>query len=211
MATVLIVYASNLGNTRRMADAVAEGARSLEGTIVRLKTVEQTTADDVWACNGLVIGSPVRQGAADPRLRSFLERDCERLILTGRLATKVGAIFTVGGAPGRHGDGAEIAQLAMLRSLSSGGMMLLSGPCEWRDATARGPYWGPHARLRIASDGRETLQNGSVEAGHLHGFRVAQAARSFVQRPMPYRRPRSYWPRLADLIHGMREHLRTVR
>ena len=47
MTTVLILYASSLGNTKRMADAVAEGARSVEHTMVRLQTVDQTAIDDV--------------------------------------------------------------------------------------------------------------------------------------------------------------------
>ena len=212
MTTVLILYASSLGNTKRMADAVAEGARSVEHTMVRLQTVDQTAIDDVWACDALVLGSPVRQGAADARLRHFLENDCERLMLSGRLANKVGAVFAVGAHPhGRYGDGAEIAQLGMLRALAAGGMTIVSGPCEWRNATMRGPYWGPHACLRIGEDGREVLQDGSIEAGQLHGYRVAQVARSFKHQPIARPRRIVAWPRMAELFSGVRAHLRSVR
>ena len=212
MTTVLIIYASSLGNTKRMADAIAEGARGIDSAVVRLKTVDETSIDDVWACDALVLGSPVRQGSADARVRNFIEVDCERLMLSGRLATKVGAVFTVGANPhGRHGDGAEIAQLAMLRPLAAGGMTLVSGPCEWRSATMRGPYWGPHARLRMQEDGREVLQEGSVEAGHLHGYRIAQASLSFKHAPLDRPRRVVSRPRIADLFNGMREHMRSVR
>ena len=213
MTTVLILYASSLGNTKRMADAIAEGAGDVEQVTVRMQTIDETSIDDIWACDALVLGSPVRQGSADLRVRSFLENDCERLMLSGRLATKVGAVFTVGATPhGRHGDGAEIAQLAMLRSLAAGGMTIVSGPCEWRSATLRGPFWGPHARLCIQEDGREVLQDGSVEAGQLHGYRVAQATQSFKHRPsMLPRRMAGGWPRMADIFSGVRAHLRSVR
>lgn len=213
MTTVLILYASSLGNTKRMADAIAEGASGVEQTTVRMQTVDATSIDDVWSCDALVLGSPVRQGAADSRVRNFIEGDCERLMLSGRLATKVGAVFTVGASPhGRHGDGAELAQLGMLRALAAGGMTIVSGPCEWHNATLRGPYWGPHARLCVRDDGREVLQEGSIESGHLHGYRIAQATLSFKYQPMarPRRRTGS-WPRVAELFSGVREHLRSVR
>src|SRR5690606_17016735 len=130
-------------------------------------------------------------------------------MLSGRLATKVGAVSPVGANPhGRHGDGAEMAQLGMLRTLAAGGMTIVSGPCEWRKATLRGPYWGPHARLRIREDGREVLQEGSVEAGHLHGYRVAQAALSFTRQPLARPRRIGYWPRMNELFSGLRTHLR---
>jgi flavodoxin len=35
MTSVLILYASSLGNTRRMADAIAEGAQDVEGATAR--------------------------------------------------------------------------------------------------------------------------------------------------------------------------------
>lgn len=212
MITVLIIYASSLGNTKRMADAIAEGVSGVQGTQARLQPVTETSIDDVWACDALVLGSPVRQGSADARMRNFIEADCERLMISGRLATKVGAVFTVGGgAHGRHGDGAELAQLAMLRALAAGGMTIVSGPCEWRNATLRGPYWGPHARLRVREDGREVLQDGSVEAGHLHGYRIAQAALSFKSQPMARPQRIGGGLRFAELFSGVRESMRSVR
>jgi NAD(P)H dehydrogenase (quinone) len=44
---VLVAYHSVSGNTERMAEAVAEGAKSLPGTTVLLKRVGQVTADDL--------------------------------------------------------------------------------------------------------------------------------------------------------------------
>jgi NAD(P)H dehydrogenase (quinone) len=60
MTKVLIVYTSSFGNTKRMAEAVTEGARSVEGTEVICKEASEATADDVRVADAIVMGSPVR-------------------------------------------------------------------------------------------------------------------------------------------------------
>ena len=56
---VLVAYHSLTGNTERMAEAVAEGAKGLPGTDVVMKRVEEVTADDLFSSDALVVGSPV--------------------------------------------------------------------------------------------------------------------------------------------------------
>src|SRR5437763_11913373 len=56
---VLIVYHSLTGNTEKMAQGVAEGANSVSGARVVLKKVGDVTADDLLACDALIVGSPV--------------------------------------------------------------------------------------------------------------------------------------------------------
>lgn len=211
MTSVLVVYATSLGNTKRLAEAIAAGAKSVDSVGVQIKMVDEASVDDVWACDALVLGSPVRHGSADSRIRHFIEGDCERLALTGRLAGKVGGVFTVGGHHGRHGDGGEIAQIAMLRALAAAGMTLVSAPCESRDATAQGPYWGPHARLRIQDDGREVLFGDALDTAHLHGVKVASVARALQQQPATVASKPSRWPRVVEFLVGHREHPRSAR
>ena len=47
MARVLIVYHSLSGNTKKMADAVAAGAKEVAGTEVTVKTGLEATIDDL--------------------------------------------------------------------------------------------------------------------------------------------------------------------
>ncbi|MBD1878462.1 MULTISPECIES: flavodoxin domain-containing protein [unclassified Coleofasciculus] len=54
MTKVLIVYATDYGNTQKMAEAVASGVTSVPGTEVAVKFVEDVTEDDVIASDGLL-------------------------------------------------------------------------------------------------------------------------------------------------------------
>ena len=56
---VLIAYHSVTGNTEKMAQAVAEGANGVSGASVGLKKVGEVTADELLACDALVVGSPI--------------------------------------------------------------------------------------------------------------------------------------------------------
>ncbi|MDW8434416.1 MAG: flavodoxin domain-containing protein, partial [Aquificaceae bacterium] len=58
MAKVLVLYESRTGNTKKMAELVAEGAKRVEGTEVRLRSVEEATKEDVLWCEGMAVGTP---------------------------------------------------------------------------------------------------------------------------------------------------------
>ena len=70
MISVLVVYATSLGNTQKMAIAVADGARSVESVSVSVKTASEATHDDVSSCDALIIGTPVRHRTADARVKN---------------------------------------------------------------------------------------------------------------------------------------------
>ena len=63
MAKVVIVYASDYGNTKKMAEAVAAGVNSVAGSTAVLKTAEEATEQDLVAADALVVGSPVQWAA----------------------------------------------------------------------------------------------------------------------------------------------------
>jgi NAD(P)H dehydrogenase (quinone) len=88
MTNVLIVYTSSFGNTKRMAEAVTDGARSVEGTEVICKEASEATADDVHVADAIVMGSPVRHRTADARVKKFIEEVCEKLWLTDEMVGK---------------------------------------------------------------------------------------------------------------------------
>jgi NAD(P)H dehydrogenase (quinone) len=56
--TVLVAYHSVTGNTEKMAQGVAEGARTA-GATVNLKRVGNVTADDLVTADAITVGSPV--------------------------------------------------------------------------------------------------------------------------------------------------------
>ena len=67
MTKVLIVYATDYGNTEKMARAVAQGVESVEGASAVLKTAEEAKAEDILAADALVMGTPVHMGSMDWR------------------------------------------------------------------------------------------------------------------------------------------------
>jgi multimeric flavodoxin WrbA len=74
MAKILIVYHSQTGNTKKMADAVAEGARSIEGVEVILKEAADATAEDLLSADGLAVGTPENFGYMSGMVKDFFDR-----------------------------------------------------------------------------------------------------------------------------------------
>src|SRR4030095_11828066 len=57
--TVLVTYHSATGNTEKMAQGVANGAKAVSGTRVVLKRVSDVAANDLSSSDALIVGSPV--------------------------------------------------------------------------------------------------------------------------------------------------------
>ncbi len=74
MTKILIVYHSQTGNTQKMAQAVAEGARCIEDTEVVLKKAGEATLDDLLEADGLAIGTPENFGYMSGLIKDFFDR-----------------------------------------------------------------------------------------------------------------------------------------
>jgi flavorubredoxin len=74
MARILIVYHSLTGHTKRMAEAVAEGAVSIEGTEVILKIAGEAGTEDLIAADGLALGTPETFGYMSGMMKDFFDR-----------------------------------------------------------------------------------------------------------------------------------------
>ena len=69
--TVLIAYHSATGNTEKMAQGVAEGAKAVPGTSVILKRVGEVAGSDLTATDALIVGSPVYFGNMSGEVKTF--------------------------------------------------------------------------------------------------------------------------------------------
>jgi multimeric flavodoxin WrbA len=74
MARILIVYHSQTGNTKRMAEAVAEGAGGIEGTEVILKCAGETVMEDLVAADGIAFGTPENFGTMSGMMKDLFDR-----------------------------------------------------------------------------------------------------------------------------------------
>jgi len=97
MARVLVVYQSIGGNTAKMAEAVAEGARRVPGAEVTLKTGLEADLDDLLLCDAIALGSPDYFSYMAGGLKDFLDRTYYPS--QGKVAGKPAAAFGSAGGP----------------------------------------------------------------------------------------------------------------
>jgi len=78
MCNILIIYHSQSGHTRKMAETVAQGAGSIEGVAVSLKRASEAGLDDLLNCDGLAIGSPEYFGYMAGMIKDFFDRTYDK-------------------------------------------------------------------------------------------------------------------------------------
>jgi NAD(P)H dehydrogenase (quinone) len=118
MAKVLIVYDSNSGNTEKMAFAVAEGAKQVQGADVTVKKVDKASLDDLLAADAIIVGSPTYYGEMSGKLKTFIDMSVK---IHGKLKGKVGAAFA---SSGGTASGAETTLLSIVQALLIHGMIV---------------------------------------------------------------------------------------
>jgi multimeric flavodoxin WrbA len=74
MVRVLVVYHSQTGRTKKMAQAVARGASSIPNVKAILKEAGETTLEDLLACDGVAFGSPEYFGYMAGALKDLFDR-----------------------------------------------------------------------------------------------------------------------------------------
>lgn len=123
MANVLVLYDSATGNTRMMAELVADGCRQVADIDVRLIPVDDASADDVRWCDGIAVGSPTNMGILSWKMKRFWDGLGDEL--WGRIDGRVGCAFSTEGG---WGGGAELACLSILTVLINFGFMVFGLP-----------------------------------------------------------------------------------
>ncbi len=173
---LLVVVASATGRTRRMADALAEGAKEA-GAEVQLCAPEETQDADLLAADVVVLGSGVHMGGVASSMVALFERTAP-LWLAGRLRGKLGAVFSSAGE-GERG-GAELTLLALLAWLAENGMLLVpmhNRMAGFRDA---GCHWGPLARTNPRGGAPPGPSEAQLAACRAHGRHVAECTRRWL-------------------------------
>ncbi|MGB9887206.1 MAG: flavodoxin family protein [Moorellales bacterium] len=102
---ILVVYHSQTGNTRKMAEAVAQGAEQA-GAAVFLKPSGEADLTDLLACDGLAIGTPEYFGYMAGMVKDFFDRVYEGAVADPRLFRKPYILFI---SAGNDGAGARLS------------------------------------------------------------------------------------------------------
>ncbi len=143
MKKILVLYYSMYGHVERMAEAVAEGARTVEGVEVTLKRVPETMPEDIARKAGahldqaaplaspneladydaILFGTPTRFGNMSAQMRGFLDQT-GGLWAKGALVGKLASVFTSTGT----GGGAETTITSFWHTLAHHGMLISGLP-----------------------------------------------------------------------------------
>ncbi|MBU2551692.1 MAG: NAD(P)H-dependent oxidoreductase [Proteobacteria bacterium] len=101
MVRILIIYHSQSGHTRAMAEAVAAGAGAVEGAAVDLKQVGDAGLEDLLTCDGLAVGSPEYFGYMAGQVKDFFDRTYEPARGRKEIFKKPYVVFVSAGNDGR--------------------------------------------------------------------------------------------------------------
>lgn len=176
MAKVLVLYVSDYGSTKKIAEKVAEGVTSIDGAEVLIKTAEEASAEDMISSDAVIVGSPVHMGSPDWRVKKFIDEICSGLWVKDLMAGKVGAVFATGSGYGRGGGGAELTMLAMLANFAELGMIIVPFPKQTPGYGENGLHWGPYAPTADPDMKPIGPSDNALASAKHHGANVARVA-----------------------------------
>ncbi len=119
MVKILVLYHSNSGNTKSMAEYVAKGVGTNSKCEVKLKSVFEATKNDIIWCDGIAAGSPTNMGLLSWEMKKFWDEEC--FDLWGKIDGRIGCAFSNSGG---WGGGAEIACQSILTVLMNYGFLV---------------------------------------------------------------------------------------
>jgi NAD(P)H dehydrogenase (quinone) len=192
MPKILILFYSRTGNTAILADAIAEGARSVRFSEVDVRRINDLAPESVIEANAdwkssreklvakyqtftdanelanydaLILGSPTRYGVMSAELKNVLDQTGP-LWLAGKLVNKVGAAFTsVNTGHGGH----EMTLWSIMTPMANLGMILV--PPGYTDAVM---FSGGSPYGATATTGGGPPAGADLAAARHEGKRVAE-------------------------------------
>ncbi len=190
--TVLVLYYSRHGSTKKLADFIAQGIDSVPGCVARLRTVPAVSAvceavestvppdgapyvelSDLVDCDGLALGSPTRFGNMASAMKYFWDGTIADW-LSGSLNGKPACVFTSTGS--LHG-GQESTLLSMMIPLFHHGMLVMglpyTLPALMSTASGGTPYGASHWS---GADGKKPITDDSKQLAIALGARLATTA-----------------------------------
>lgn len=196
MTKVLVLYYSMYGHIETLAKAVADGARSVEGTEVAIKRVPDLVPEDVarkagakvdqeapiatvaelTAYDAILFGTPTRFGNMCAQMRNFLDRT-GGIWMKGGLIGKVGSVFT--STATQHG-GQETTITSFHTTLLHHGMIIVGVPYSCQEIMTMAEVTGgsPYGAGTLAGgDGSRQPSENELKIARFQGAHVAQVAK----------------------------------
>jgi NAD(P)H dehydrogenase (quinone) len=147
-AKILLLFDSRGGLTEHLAEAIAEGARSVDGAELSSRRIDEAQSRELLECDAVIIGSPNWSGMTG-KLKEWFDYSGD-LWESGELAGKPGAVFTAGWS---RSGGIEATLLQLIHLLLSHGMIVVGLP--WSETMrSSGSYYGATAHGEVTNDDR---------------------------------------------------------
>ena len=192
MQEILVLYYSQHGAVRQLAQLIARGVESVPGCQARLRTVPkvstvcEATAPaipdtgapyvepiDLVECAGLALGSPTRFGNMAAAMKYFLDGTTGHW-LNGALAGKPACVFT--STSSQHG-GQESTLLSMITPLLHHGMLICGIPFSEAALSQTHSGGTPYGASHVAGhDGQVALSEHEQQLALAQGKRLAEMA-----------------------------------
>ena len=193
MSTSLaVVYHSGYGHTEVVAQAVAEGARTVDGVDVTLiaaadiESADSAALEQLDAADAMIFGAPTYMGSASATFKGFMEATSTRW-MEQRWADKLAAGFTNSGS--MNGDKQntliEFFTFAMQHGMAWVGLAQMpgnnhSGGSE-NDSNRLGASIGCMTQANVDQGGDVAPPESDRETARIFGARVARAALRWQQ------------------------------
>ncbi len=121
MAKAIVIYYSKSGNTKKMAEIVAE-AINIEGAEAELKDIKDVALEELPNYEAILIGSPTYYGSMSNQIKKLLD---DSVKFHGKLDGKIGAAFS---SSVNIGGGNETTILDILNAMLIHGMIIQGDP-----------------------------------------------------------------------------------
>jgi NAD(P)H dehydrogenase (quinone) len=194
---VNVIFYSMYGHVYKMAEAIAEGAKSIPGAEVKVLQVAETmpddmlekygakaarasfakvptaTMDNLTEAHAVIFGTPTRFGNMAGQMRSFLDQTGP-IWFSGGLIGKVGSVFA--STASQHG-GQETTITSFHTTLLHHGMIIVGVPYSDKGLTNMAEISGgtPYGATTMAgSDGKRQPSENELSVARFQGKHVAE-------------------------------------
>jgi NAD(P)H dehydrogenase (quinone) len=201
MTKVLVLYYSMYGHIEKMAEAIAEGARSVDGVEATIKRVPEiipeerarsmgikleqaapvATTEELPDYDAIIFGTPTRFGNMTAQMRYFLDQT-GKLWINGSLIGKPASVFTSTNT--QHG-GQETTITSFHSTLLHHGMVIVGVPYSCKGITLMTEVSGgsPYGASTLAgADGKRMPSANELEVARFQGSHVARIAQRLAAK-----------------------------
>ena len=192
MSNLLVLYYSRYGQVETMSNAMAEGARSIDGMKVATKRVPEllsaeaarqagakpdqpapiASPEELDQYDAIIFGTPTRFGNMAAQMRNFLDQTGS-LWMKGALIGRVASVFTSTGT----GGGNESTILTFIPTLLHHGFVVVGLPYSCPQLTDISEFRGgsPYGAGTVAGpDGSRKPTFNELEQARFQGRHVAE-------------------------------------